>query len=318
MPHADFKNPCINQMQSSFDDSDEDCIPPTPSPIGGQSFLTLRKHLSSSGSEDEQSVSRSNVLRSGRTIETTSAQSFSKVISGNEGSLGRNSKVFSTFPKNRMEINTNCANGLENGVTNVERSDDEDVEERISTVNFKPKTHRFSYMSCTRASADPKESKSPTDILKPNQMYQRKDENDPKHLLFQTDVDDQVMKKVTSKTYKLGRKNRLTKVVSNPLKSSKMLVSTKRSPEFSDHKREGATKNEDENGSVFLAPTKCVLSKSKIKSVKRSATKGSSPSYKRHQSTVVPQQLKVQRFNYHISCQTCSALVCSFQFAELS
>lgn len=257
--------------QPNFEGSDEDCIPPTPSPVGRTTFLTLRKSLSSSGSEDEPSLANRNFVNSTNTLNKQSAEICSKLYSEKEGTFVETS----SFSNIGADINELLNGGLNSEHVEKDKEESSFTGFRIDNRKSKPNKEKDSQST-----------------------EHQKEDDEPQPFLCQTDIDEQVTKKLTSKTYRLSRRKRNSRVVSNPLKSSKLTVSVKKSPEkLGKFKVEDVPQNDEENGSTALVPMKYVLPKSRMKSVKRSATKGNSPDQKRHQShAVIPKELKVLYF----------------------
>ena len=232
--------------------------------MGRKTIVTLRKSLSSSGSEDEQSLTSRSIVNSNTLVNRT----FGGKVSCNV------SRKPSSFTMIGVDINRSQS-------CEMEHVDNELVEGDSNISVIENKALKVDY-----GQREIKLSKRTTEVDK------QKDDDRPKDLPPQTYVDDQIMKKMMSRTYRLSRKQRLDKFVSNPLKSTKLAVSGKRSQEKLS-KFNGVASNDEENRSVPLIPKKCVLLKSRIKSIKRSPTKGNSPDRKRHQSDSVSKELKV-------------------------
>lgn len=93
--------------------------------------------------------------------------------------------------------------------------------------------------------------------------------------------------KSTKKAYKLSRKRNPRRVTSSPVQSKSVATGTCKASPVKSKEVENVVTPCGHTHPVIIAPSKCKLSKSKTRPVKRSAKTGASPAHKRQQTVPV-------------------------------
>ena len=93
--------------------------------------------------------------------------------------------------------------------------------------------------------------------------------------------------KSTKKAYKLSRKRNPRRVTSSPVQSKSVATGTCKVSPVKSKEVENVVTPCGHTHPVIIAPSKCKLSKSKTRPVKRSAKTGASPAHKRQQTVPV-------------------------------